>query len=76
MITSISCLLPVAPLPTLDKVISCGRPEIPTADQVLDKLDVNSGVKAKLVEPLNWLLKAVECDRVLFIDPANEYGCR
>jgi hypothetical protein len=65
MLISISCLIPSAPLPTLDKVMVCQPPDFPTADEVLEKLDIPLNMKSRISDPLQHLLKSLYNDKVL-----------
>lgn len=64
MLVSLSCLIPAAPCPTLDKVIVCTPPDFPSVEKVLENLDVPPNIKDRITNPLRNLLKSLLNDRV------------
>lgn len=70
-LNSLACLLPCAPLPSVDGIMLCTTPEIPTLEQVLEKMQVNNSTKAKISEPLEWLIKSFICDRQMHVEASQ-----
>ena len=66
-LTSLSCLLPSAPLPPLTRLIEPGHMVVPTTKEFLDSLSITPGTKEKLEKPIQQFLKIMAMDRDMYL---------
>ncbi|KAI8899520.1 hypothetical protein BC833DRAFT_585284 [Globomyces pollinis-pini] len=66
-LVSLSCLIPAAPLPSLDQVKPTGPPSIPTITELLASLSISDNIKLKLKPALTTLLNAFESCQSYYI---------